>query len=62
MRGKLVSRGKAQRADYILYYKPNMPVVEGRKGRYSFHVIRNRWLTFRADGEEIVDIDFEDQH
>ena len=24
VRGKLVSRGKAKRADYILYYKPNI--------------------------------------
>lgn len=23
VRGKLVARGKAKRADYILYYKPN---------------------------------------
>jgi len=28
VRGKLVSRGKAKRADYILYYKPNMPTSE----------------------------------
>ena len=27
VRGKLVSRGKAQRADYILYYKPNIPIA-----------------------------------
>ena len=26
VRGKLVSRGIAKRADYILYYKPNIPV------------------------------------
>ncbi len=25
VRGKLVSRGKGKRADYILYYKPNIP-------------------------------------
>lgn len=25
VRGKLVSRGQAKRADYILYYKPNIP-------------------------------------
>jgi type I restriction enzyme, R subunit len=24
VRGKLVTRGKAKRADYILYYKPNI--------------------------------------
>ena len=32
VRGKLVTRGKAKRADYILYYKPNIPlaVVEAK--------------------------------
>ena len=27
VRGKLVSRGKRKRADYVLYYKPNIPIV-----------------------------------
>jgi hypothetical protein len=27
VRGKLVTRGKAKRADYILYYKPNLPLA-----------------------------------
>ncbi len=27
VRGKLVSRGRSKRADYILYYKPNIPVA-----------------------------------
>ena len=27
VRGKLVSRGRAKRADYILYYKPNIPIA-----------------------------------
>lgn len=27
VRGKLVTRGKGKRADYILYYKPNIPVA-----------------------------------
>jgi type I restriction enzyme R subunit len=27
VRGKLVSRGRAKRADYILYYKPNIPLA-----------------------------------
>ena len=27
VRGKLVTRGRAKRADYILYYKPNIPVA-----------------------------------
>jgi type I restriction enzyme R subunit len=27
VRGKLVSRGKAKRADYVLYFKPNIPIA-----------------------------------
>ncbi len=37
VRGKLVSRGKGKRADYILYYKPNQPiaVVEAKDNAHS---------------------------
>ena len=37
VRGKLVSRGKSKRADYILYYKNNIPiaVVEAKDNNYS---------------------------
>jgi type I restriction enzyme R subunit len=37
VRGKLVSRGKAKRADYILYYKPNIPiaVIEAKDNCHS---------------------------
>jgi type I restriction enzyme R subunit len=27
VRGRLVTRGKAKRADYVLYYKPNLPLA-----------------------------------
>jgi type I restriction enzyme R subunit len=27
VRGKLVSRGKAKKADFVLYYKPNIPIA-----------------------------------
>ena len=27
VRGKAVSRGKASRADYLLFYKPNIPIA-----------------------------------
>lgn len=27
VRGKLVTRGKAKRADYVLYYRPNLPIA-----------------------------------
>jgi type I restriction enzyme, R subunit len=37
VRGKLVSRGRAKRADYILYYKPNIPLalIEAKDNSYS---------------------------
>jgi type I restriction enzyme R subunit len=27
VRGKMTARGKAKRADYILFYKPNIPIA-----------------------------------
>ena len=37
VRGKLVSRGKAKRADYVLYFKPNIPLalVEAKDNTHS---------------------------
>src|SRR5690349_11686136 len=37
VRGKLVSRGKAKRADYLLYYKPNIPlaIIEAKDNFHS---------------------------
>ncbi|MFZ4740405.1 MAG: EcoAI/FtnUII family type I restriction enzme subunit R [Bacteroidales bacterium] len=37
VRGKLTSRGKAKRADYILYYKPNIPIaiIEAKDNKHS---------------------------
>jgi len=37
VRGKVISRGKAGRADYILYYKPNLPlaVIEAKDNTHS---------------------------
>jgi type I restriction enzyme R subunit len=37
VRGKLVSRGKSRRADYILYYKPNVPIaiIEAKDNKHS---------------------------
>lgn len=36
VRGKLVTRGKAKFADYILYYKPNLPIalIEAKDNSY----------------------------
>jgi len=37
VRGKLVTRGKGKRADYVLYYKPNIPLalIEAKDGSRS---------------------------
>ena len=37
VRGKLVTRGKTKRADYILYYKPNIPIaiIEAKDNNHS---------------------------
>ena len=37
VRGKLVTRGKGKRADYVLYYKPNMPIalIEAKDNTHS---------------------------
>jgi type I restriction enzyme, R subunit len=37
VRGKLVTRGKAKRADHILYYKPNIPIaiIEAKDNNHS---------------------------
>jgi type I restriction enzyme R subunit len=37
VKGRLVSRGKTKRADYILYYKPNIPiaVIEAKDNNHS---------------------------
>src|SRR3954466_3344931 len=37
VRGKLVTRGQAKRADYLLYYKPNIPLalIEAKDNSHS---------------------------
>ena len=37
VRGKLVTRGRGRRADYVLYYKPNLPVavIEAKDNNHS---------------------------
>lgn len=37
VRGKLTARGKQKRADYVLYYKPNIPIaiIEAKDNKYS---------------------------
>nr|WP_288389467.1 type I restriction endonuclease [uncultured Alteromonas sp.] len=37
VKGNLTTRGKRKRADYILYYKPNIPVaiIEAKDNKHS---------------------------
>ncbi len=37
VRGKLVTRGQGKRADYVLYYKPNIPIalIEAKDNKHS---------------------------
>ena len=37
VRGKLVTRGKAKKADFVLYYKPNIPIalIEAKDNAHS---------------------------
>jgi type I restriction enzyme, R subunit len=54
VRGKLVSRGKAKRADYVLYYKPNLPlaIIEAKDNSHSMGAGMQQALEY-ADALEI---------
>jgi type I restriction enzyme, R subunit len=56
VRGKLHSRGAAKRADYILYYKPNIPIaiVEAKDNKHSI----GAGLQQALDYSQILDIPF----
>ena len=56
VRGKLHSRGKAKRADYILYYKPNIPIaiIEAKDNKHSIGAGLQQGL----DYSQILDIPF----
>ena len=56
VRGKLVSRGKAKRADYVLYYKPNIPLalIEAKDNSYGVGDGMQQGLEYAA----ILDIPF----
>ena len=50
VRGKLVSRGKGKRADYVLYYKPNIPIalIEAKDNTHASATACSRlWATRR---------------
>ena len=56
VRGKLVSRGKQKRADYILYYKNNIPIaiIEAKDNKHSV----GAGIQQGIDYAEILDIPF----
>jgi type I restriction enzyme R subunit len=56
VRGKLHSRGAAKRADYILYYKPNIPiaVIEAKDNKHTI----GAGLQQALDYARILDIPF----
>lgn len=58
VRGKLVTRGKAKRVDYILYYKPNIPLalIEAKDNNHSIGQGMQQALEYAA--EDTLDIPF----
>ncbi|HPI12800.1 MAG TPA: DEAD/DEAH box helicase family protein, partial [Catalimonadaceae bacterium] len=56
VRGKLTARGKAKRADYILYYKPNIPIaiIEAKDNNHSIRAGIQQGLEYGR----ILDIPF----
>jgi type I restriction enzyme R subunit len=56
VRGKLHSRGEAKRADYILYYKPNIPIaiVEAKDNKHTV----GAGLQQALDYSRVLDIPF----
>ncbi|MDJ0662660.1 MAG: DEAD/DEAH box helicase family protein [Crocosphaera sp.] len=56
VRGKLTSRGKGKRADYILYYRPNLPiaVIEAKDNNHSMGAGMQQAMNYA----EILDIPF----
>jgi type I restriction enzyme R subunit len=56
VRGRLTARGKRKRADYILYYKPNIPlaIVEAKDNKHSIRAGIQQAL----DYAKILDVPF----
>ena len=56
VRGKMTARGARKRADYILYYKPNIPIaiVEAKDNKHSVRAGMQQAL----DYAQILDIPF----
>lgn len=56
VRGKMVQRGEAKKADYVLYYKPNLPIaiIEAKDNTHSVGAGMQQAL----DYAEILDVPF----
>src|SRR5271170_8099038 len=56
VRGKLVTRGQAKRADYLLYYRPNIPLalIEAKDNNHAIGDGMQQALEYAA----ILDIPF----
>ena len=56
VRGKMVKRGEAKKADYLLYYKPNIPigVIEAKDNNHSVGAGMQQALEYA----EILDVPF----
>jgi type I restriction enzyme R subunit len=56
VRGKLVTRGKAKRADYVLFYKPNLPIaiIEAKDNSHAVGAGMQQALEYA----EILDVPF----
>ena len=56
VKGKLYARGKQKRADYILYYRPNLPIalIEAKDARHSVRAGMQQALAYA----EALDIPF----
>ena len=56
VRGKMVTRGKAKRADYILYHKPNIPlgVIEAKDNHHGIGAGMQRALEYA----DLLDVPF----
>lgn len=56
VRGKVIARGKAKKADYILYHKPNLPlaIVEAKDNNHSL----DSGMQQALDYADILDIPF----
>jgi type I restriction enzyme, R subunit len=63
VRSKLVTRGKAKKTDFVLYYKPNIPIalIEAKDNNHSIghgiqqgldYLLNRSWTTWSATSEK----------